>query len=196
MIQTTFGLEIVPERFVNQTIITVGSFKWKKNFATLIDAFALVKLRHPRAKLVFIGDGELRDSLVEKTENLGLASSVFFRGVLGQTELARELNQATVFALPSLAEGRPKVVAEALATGLPCVVSGACNCDDLVENAGISLGDAVTAENIAQALNLVLSCEEKWSDMSRVAAYQASKVAWDKIAMHEQDHLRNFLGWR
>ena len=98
----------------------------------LIDAFAIVKSRNHNARLVFVGDGELRDSLYERAATLGLSSSVVFHGVLGQTELARELNQAAVFALPSLAEGRPKVVAEALATGfMRCF--GRRNCDDLLK---------------------------------------------------------------
>ena len=78
---------------------------------------------------------------------------------------------------------------------MPCVVSGACNCDDLVENAGISVGDVVTPESIAEALNFVLSCEDRWSEMSTAGVSQASEVTWDNIATQEQEHLRDFLGW-
>ena len=180
-------------RFESQRLISVGSFKWKKNYVCLVEAFALFVQRCPDATLTLVGDGELKGELQERVDRLGLSKSVKFMGILSQEDLANELSKSSAFILVSLAEGRPKVVAEALGTGLPCIVSGACNCDDLVIGAGVSLHNVVTQESIVKALNDLLSNEKQWNLMSETAMKRASAVTWSAIAEREQIQLRRLI---
>ena len=112
--------------------------------------------------------------------------------MLSQIEILSKLNESSLFILPPVAEGRPKVVAEALATGLPCVVSSACNCDDLVEGAGIIINN-LSPNSIADSISSVLSEPETWKKMSENAEINAKTSAWNVIARNEQDRITKIL---
>ena len=102
----------------------------------------------------------LESNLRHQVAELGVSEKVKFLGILSQDKIANELNNSSLFVLPSMAEGRPKVVAEALATGLPCVVSGACSCDDIVKGAGISL-KKVTSDTIFDAVMKIMNATQQ-----------------------------------
>jgi glycosyltransferase involved in cell wall biosynthesis len=83
----------------------------------LIEAFRLVATEHPEAKLCLVGNGTLREHLLNLAARLGLAERV--KILPGRTNLRPLFQEATVFALSSVMEGLPNVVLEAMATGLP-----------------------------------------------------------------------------
>lgn len=72
-------------------------------------------------KLLFIGDGELRDALQKKAENLGISENVYFIGCSDCVE--KWLHAIDVFLMPSRTEGLGIAALEAQAAGLPCVLS-------------------------------------------------------------------------
>lgn len=98
----------------------VGRFVEQKNQTRLLEIFAEAR-RTIRAKLILLGDGELRSDLEEKAQQLGIADDVIFAGVVDNVEAY--LSAMDVFLLPSLYEGLPVVCVEAQAAGLPCLVS-------------------------------------------------------------------------
>lgn len=100
---------------------TVGSIKTVKNPFGLVDIFAAVKRRIPDARLLWVGDGELRSAVQEKLKEHGLRSSVIFTGV--RSDVNRLLQAMDVFLLPSFSEGLPVVTVEAQSAGLPCLIS-------------------------------------------------------------------------
>ncbi len=102
-------------------IITVGTFKAVKNQALLIDALAL--LDDPQARLMLVGDGDLRADLENHAKAKGVADQVKFAGF--QTELAAYYASANVFALASWREGFGNVIVEGMNHGLT-VVSTDC----------------------------------------------------------------------
>lgn len=102
-------------------ILSVGRFKAVKNQALLIDAF--VRLADPEARLMLVGDGELRADLERRALDKGVAERVIFPGF--QTDLHAFYASADVFALSSKSEGFGNVIVEALSCGLP-VVSTDC----------------------------------------------------------------------
>lgn len=98
-----------------------GRFAYQKNHAFLVDIFDAYLKLDPTAKLLLIGDGELRPVIEQKVKNLGLTSSVLF---LGQRQDLPALYSAMdIFLLPSHYEGLPVVGVEAQANGLPILFS-------------------------------------------------------------------------
>jgi glycosyltransferase involved in cell wall biosynthesis len=92
-----------------------------KNPGHLLDALERMT-EHGRAGVVYIGDGPLRERLEIEARARGL-KNVFFAGFVNQKELPRFLGSADVFVLPSSRDQRGTVVNEAMACGLPVVIT-------------------------------------------------------------------------
>ncbi|MCK4914387.1 MAG: glycosyltransferase [Planctomycetes bacterium] len=100
---------------------TVGRLVPTKGQTFLLDAFAIVKQKMSQAELVFIGKGRLESQLKEKADKMGLADSVHF--LASRSDIPQVLKAMDVFVLPSIAEGLPRSLLEAMAAGLPCVAT-------------------------------------------------------------------------
>jgi len=100
---------------------SVGRFCEVKNYHFLIDVFYSFLKRNGAAKLVLVGDGELKQSLIEKVRDLGIIDRVKFIGRVKNPEVY--LNVFDIFALTSLSEGLPLVFIEAQCNGLPVLMS-------------------------------------------------------------------------
>src|SRR5262245_34340707 len=112
-----------------RSVLYVGRLSAEKNLERLVDALGRLK---PPVRLTVIGAGEQRAALERQAVAAGV--SVEFRGVVPHGELPAHFNAADVFVLPSLTEGHPKVLIEAMACGLPCAVSARGGNLTLVEN--------------------------------------------------------------
>lgn len=102
-------------------IVTVGSLIPRKGHCVLIAALARCSDLPWRLRL--IGDGASRKSLVEQAKLLGILERVEFAGAQGPESIPKHLAEASLFAFPSIAEGRPNALLEAMAAGLPIVAS-------------------------------------------------------------------------
>ena len=101
-----------------RVIVSVGRLSQEKGQADLIRAFSPLR---DRAKLVIVGDGADRPSLEGFARTLGLERSVRFAGM--RANVAPFYAMADVFALPSLSEGSPNALLEAMACSLPIVAT-------------------------------------------------------------------------
>jgi len=119
----------------------VGRFGFMKNHSYLIDIFAqLCKIRDDAA-LVLIGEGELKQEIQEKVNQLGLEKRVRFLG--NRFDVERYYQAFDYFVFPSLFEGLPGSVAEAQASGLRCLVS-----DKVTKEAALT--DLVTYKSVEE----------------------------------------------
>ncbi len=100
----------------------VGRFHQQKNHAFLLEVFAEVARREPRAHLLLVGDGPLRPAIERQAQDLGLAGRVTFTGVRDDVPRLM-LGAMDLFLFPSLYEGLGIVLVEAQAVGLPCAIS-------------------------------------------------------------------------
>jgi glycosyltransferase involved in cell wall biosynthesis len=105
-------------------VLYVGYLRQGKGLADLVTAVAILRQAGRNVELDLIGEGELRQPLSEQVERLGLQPYVHFRGymTLGP-QLNASYNQADIFALPSLSEGSPRVITEAMGHSLPVVAT-------------------------------------------------------------------------
>nr|WP_237438238.1 glycosyltransferase family 4 protein [Alteraurantiacibacter buctensis] len=114
-----------------------GRFIPKKNFDRLVRAYASYRASAGAGAwdLVLLGDGELRAELEALVAQLGLGAQVHFPGFRQYDELPQVLAFAGAFVHVSLSEQWGLVVNEAMAAGLPVIVSRQCGCaEDLVEH--------------------------------------------------------------
>lgn len=99
----------------------VGRLVTQKNQAFLLKIFREVLSQKKDARLLILGDGELRDDLVRLSQELKISDAVFFLG--SKTNVQDYYQAMDIFVFPSLWEGLGIVAVEAQAAGLPCVVS-------------------------------------------------------------------------
>jgi len=102
-------------------VLVVGRLEPQKGHRILLDAMPLVHRACPRARLVCVGEGALRQELEARVAALGLDASVRFVGQ--QSKVAEWFALADVVVLPSLFEGLPLVAIEALAAGKAMVAT-------------------------------------------------------------------------
>jgi len=118
-----------------RVILYCGRLAPVKALPSLLDAFAVVSREIPEALLVIVGDGVLRNELEMRVSLLGLAEkSVRFTGFVDPNEVFSWLKIADIFTLVSFSEGFPCSLAEAMSTGIPCVVSDIPGNRQLIEN--------------------------------------------------------------
>lgn len=134
-----------------RTLIFVGRLEPQKNLLMLVDALAQVR---PAPRLVVVGDGSQREALIRAAVQRSV--NIEMRGVLPHKALPAALQAADVFVLPSLIEGHPKALLEAMSCGLPCVgldVPGTC---DVISHEQTGLLCPPTAGELAAGLRRAL----------------------------------------
>lgn len=99
----------------------VGRFHEAKNHGFLLESFAKLRKQQPEARLLVVGDGELRGDIEEKIAALGIQDAVILTGNRG--DVAELMQAMDLLAFPSKWEGLPVTVVEAQAAGLPCLIS-------------------------------------------------------------------------
>lgn len=99
----------------------VGRFTYQKNHGMLLDIFYNYHKKNPDSVLLLIGDGSLKQKIVDEAWSLGIMDSVI---IISSIPNVNEFYQAMdAFVMPSWYEGLPVVGIEAQAAGLPCIFS-------------------------------------------------------------------------
>lgn len=125
--------EGLPERY----FLYVGRLAPEKNLHALVREFRAYRERGGDWDLVLVGQGPLEASLRDEAQRAGCAGHIHFAGFKQDDELLPPYAFASCFILPSTREPWGLVVNEAMASGLPVLVSDRCGCaDDLVEHGG------------------------------------------------------------
>lgn len=150
--------QIPPGRY----FITVSRFIPRKNILRLIDAFAEYRkasaLENP-LDLVICGSGAEEENIRSRVSKYQLESSVHLPGFKSYEEMPEWFGLADAFIHPALSEQWGLVVNEALASGLPVLVSNRCGCfSELVHEGENGFGFA--PENVAQLAHLMLKISE------------------------------------
>ena len=114
------------------TILHVGRFDVPKNHPGLLEAFRLLLETHPECRLRLVGDGDLRADMEKLAREKGIADFVEFCGM--QSNVYPYLHDADIFTLPSIYEGNPMTIIEAMGTGLPIVASRVGGIPDMISD--------------------------------------------------------------
>lgn len=138
----------------------VGRLSAEKNLFALLEAIEGI----PKARLAIVGDGPMRGALEDRAREGRLP--VTFLGTLPNDEVPAVLNRAEIFVLPSLYEGHPKALLEAMACGLPVVATDVAGTKDVIRHGETGFLCGTTAHEIRQALVEVLENQELCRQMA------------------------------
>jgi len=111
-------------------IVIVASLEQRKRHAAFLPVFAKLVAMHPDLRLALLGLGPEQAALERQAEALGIQEHVHFLGF--RTDAERWMATADVCVLPSMREGLPRSVIQAVATGRPVVVSQLPGLDEIV----------------------------------------------------------------
>ncbi len=120
-----FNSQVLPS-LVNSSypkLITVARLDKQKNIESVIEAVSLLKGKYPNIKYYVVGEGPDENLLRLKVSMLNLSESVFFYGSINPDDIPGLLRSADFFVLPSNIEGLPSAALEAMACGVPILLS-------------------------------------------------------------------------
>lgn len=145
-------------------LISVGELNTNKNNSVIISA--MEKLKNKNVYYILCGVGEKESELKEQANKAGLFENIRF---LGYRNDVKELYEAAdCFVMPSFREGLSRSIMEAMASGLPCVVSKIRgNIDLITDNRGGFLCEPSDSEGFAKAIGLLCDNKPLCDEMSR-----------------------------
>ncbi len=169
-------------------VVCVGRLAHEKNLVLLLKAFEAIVARNPRARLVLVGDGPMRQELASRCPN------AIFAGQLRGKALAEHYASADLFLMPSLTETFGNVTTEAMASGLPVVAFNyAAAAALIVESVNGSLVPPDDADGFVLAA-LALAADPQQRQHMGVQARQTSlQLDWTCIVQKFEDVLQEVI---
>ena len=184
-------------------IAAVGRLVYKKGFRYLLDAMPAILERHPKARLVLGGGGELADELAGQARELGVAERVTFPGLLSHDQVLELVAASEVFVMPSIRDpggnidGLPIVVLEAMAAGRTVVATDVAGMPLAVADGetGLLVPEKDPAA-LAAAVNRVLDDDDLRRGMGDAGRRRVEReLNWGAIArIHDSLYQRAVAG--
>ena len=157
-------------------VLFVGQVNQRKGISYLLDGFAAAAL--PEAQLTIIG----RASPAMTQRIAGQRQVRLIPGV-PKAEVARFMREADVLVLPSLAEGFPLVVMEAMSSGTACIVSPQTSAEDIIESGVNGLVVEADSDEVGRALRAVDGDREWLAHMSERARRRVEDFTWERYSL-------------
>jgi glycosyltransferase involved in cell wall biosynthesis len=174
-------------------LVCVSRLIPRKAIDVLITAFTTVHDRFPDAELVIVGDGVLAGRLRDLAVRFGLADAVQFAGYQPHDKMAAFYRSAHMFVLPSRHEGMSNAMLEAMACGLPVVVTNTGGTAELVKDNGIVVSPDDPIQ-LATAILTLLDDENRRRHAAQASRTIARKFGWQSCARRYIETYREAVG--
>ena len=166
------------------TIICVARLIERKGQHHLLRALAQLRVNCAQpVRLIFVGTGDAEGQLRELAESLQVADAVTFKGFVMREQMPPLYREADVFVLPSQQEGMSIALLEAMASGLPVIVTDTGGTAELVtqgQNGEIVPWSDVPA--LTRALHTLLNTENARRQMGAESRRRALQFGWPVLA--------------
>jgi glycosyltransferase involved in cell wall biosynthesis len=160
---------------------------------------ALAKLNTNDWRCGILGEGPETVAWKSLANRLGVAEHLSWHGRLPHDEALRVMNEGHIFAFPSLKEGTPHVVLEALSLGLPVICHDACGMGTVVtEKCGFKMplkNPETSIAGFADALDSIMKYPDFVAAKSAAALSRANEITWEAKVRHfvkVYDEIKNF----
>ena len=178
-------------------LVCVGRLIKRKGQDRLFMAMAELKALGVDVRLELVGTGDEEAAYRKLVREKGLEDRVVFAGYVPRDQIARHYSDAHVFVLPSDKEGMSVSTLEAMAAGLPLVVSRTGGTDELVDE-GVN-GVTFTSDDVAglvAALHRLARDPDVVARMGRASLEKVRQFTWEHVAMAFSGLLEDTVGLR
>lgn len=149
-------------------IFMQARFSKTKDFQTLVQAFAFVKNQSSQAMRLFLaGDGETWKECVELAMSLGVENEVTFLGMIHESEIVEHLRSTHLYVHSSLSETMSTAIMQALAVGVPCLVSDIPGNQALIKEG--ENGYLFSTKDAVDLANKILSLSTNENELQRMS---------------------------
>lgn len=174
-------------------ILTAGRLSEQKGIEFLLKGLSLLKNKgfHKKFVLNIVGDGPLRQHLEQMVCNLSLRNHVTFSGWVEKMDMPKMYQSADIFVLPSLDEGMPNAILEAMASKLPVITTNILKDEGLIiDGHNGFLVSPEDASMLSAKISLLLSDTKLRSEMGQINfQIVRSKHKWKDGANEYYEHL-------
>lgn len=168
----------------NKQLISVGRLDKVKGFDDLIDIFNIFQKQHPDWILHIVGDGEEKQNLQNKINELNLQEKVFLCGNKLSNELEKEYLNSSIYLMTSFSESFGLVLVEAASYGLPLIAfNSAQGAKEIIDNNinGFLVADR-NKEDFIEKINELIKSPKKKSSFSKNSLITATKFSKNNIS--------------
>lgn len=160
-----------------RVILSIGRLVEQKGHRYLIQSAEVLRENHPEMAVLIVGEGPLMENLEEEIEELRLTETVRMLGP--RRDIPELLALSEVFVLPSLFEGLPITLLEAMASATPIVVTDVDGIRDVIEHEvdGL-LVPSRDPESLAKAIDALLSDPERARELGR-KSFEKARERYD-----------------
>jgi len=159
-------------------LVSVGNLNQVKGHIYLIEAMHLISKKRKDVILIIVGSGPMEKELRRKILSHGLEENAFLVGRKMHHEIPLWMNAATLFVLPSLAEGFPTVVPEAMACGKPVIGTHVGGVPEAISHQ--QLGILVNpGDSEALASSILEALDRKWRP--EIILHHAKRYSWNSL---------------
>ena len=161
-------------------IITIGRLGTEKDQKTLIKAFSKLTAEFPEWSLEIYGEGPEKEALEKLITELSLQNKVLLKGLY--SPIQEKLAEASIFVFPSLYEGFPNALGEAMSVGLPVIVSDCGGNLELVTQGENGLVfPAKNQKKLEFSLEELIKNKDKRDSLGKAAKESIGRFAPEKI---------------
>lgn len=151
------------------SILYAGTVNRRKGYTDMIKAFAKIAKRYNNWQLVFAGNGEI-DNGKNLAEELGISDQILWLGWVNGADKDRAFQEATVFCLPSYAEGFPMSVLDAWSYGLPVITTPVGGIPDVARDGdNMLLFEPGDINGLAKCMERMITDKELCNKISRAS---------------------------
>lgn len=178
--------------FPPNNLLFIGRLEPLKRLCDTIEVVGLLKKRGVHVSLTIVGDGVTREQLEQLVKAQKLSDRIFFKGQIDDSESLKQIYLAAdILVLPSISEGTPKVLAEAMAHGVvPIAIEGTGSNDFIIEHGHNGfLTPPQSPEAIAQTVKMLRDSQRTYEEII-IHSYE---YAQEHLLDEEVDKLWDFV---
>ncbi|PIN89773.1 hypothetical protein COU57_05300 [Candidatus Pacearchaeota archaeon CG10_big_fil_rev_8_21_14_0_10_32_14] len=162
-------------------LLYVGRIAPEKGIDLLIEAMPEVINKFPEVKLMIIGEGTIKEEIVNRVDELNIKNKIIFMGWVDNKKLPKYYATADVFVCPSRREGSPVSYIESLACGTPLVVGDIPISNEIIKNKEMGLVVKHNPEDVSKGIISVISMKNKKRFNSEIKKNYDHKVIVKKF---------------
>ena len=160
-------------------VLCVSRLIERKGIRFLIEAIG--RLKNDPVELILVGDGNQEEELKELAKGLGVSDRVVFKGYVNHDSIGEIYRNSDLFVLPSQNEGMSNALLEAMASGLPVIVTDTGGTSELLDGNGVvvPMGDS---DAIAQGVRELMADPEARRRMGAKSREIAERMGWGAVS--------------